>query len=171
MKRNLIHNDELCELGDEKPRWRVVESLPLEQCIKLFDRENQIEVIKPMAGINNDIVSGKLVLHRKNTPKLSIAAHDDPELDKSIQRALASVKVIEKLQRKHGVSFAGAYKIAKLEGANVPEDRAPLPSLPSLYRYAKAKRNDIPPLLGNLNKGNRVPVSYTHLTLPTNREV
>lgn len=163
MKRNLINNDELRELGGEKPRWRVVESMPLEQCIKLFDRENQIEVIKPMAGINNDIVSGKLVLHRKNTPKLSIAAHDDPELDKSIQRALASVKVIEKLQRKHGASFAGAYKIAKLEGANGPEDGAPLPSLPSLYRYAKAKRNDMPPLLGNLNKGNRVPRYSTNI--------
>lgn len=158
MKRYLRYNDELRALGSEKARWRVVELLPREGCIKLFDRELLVEVVKKLSAINQDIVEGKLILEREGTPKLSVAAQNDPKLDNAIKQALYFVEVIKAIQQQHGVSVNLAYKMA----INDPQFQEgelsdPLPSRASIYRYIAAKRHDLPILKGDKNKGNRLP--------------
>lgn len=157
MTGTLRHNDELSELGSETARWRVIELLPREGCLKLFDRERRVEEFKSLAEINNDIVDGKLILQRKDAPKVSVAAQADPKLDQAIQHAMTNVRAIEELQRKHGISMNQAYKMARQVPLSDAENTAPFPSRASIYRYAKAKRSDLPPLIGDKNKGNRLP--------------
>lgn len=157
MTRALRYNDELRESGSEKARWRVVEPMPLDGCVKLFDREKRIEEVRELSDINDDIVDGKLILSRKDAPKISAAAQDDPKLDHAIQQVMTHVRVIEELQKKHGISINMAYKIAKQEPGGAAGATEGLPSRASIYRYAKAKRSDLPPLMGDKNKGNRLP--------------
>lgn len=157
MTRTLRHNDELCEPGRETARWRVVDPRSIDGYIKLFDRDNHVEEYKLMSDINAGIIDGKYILLRKNAPKINVPAQDDTKLDEAIQRAMGHVRLIEKIQRKHGISLAGAYKMAMRESSIDTEDAMPLPSRASIYRYAKAKRNDMPPLMGDGNKGNRLP--------------
>jgi len=157
MTRALRYNDELRESGSEKARWRVVEPMPLDGCVKLFDREKRIEEVRELSAINDDIVDGKLILLRKDAPKISVAAQDDPKLDHAIKRVMNHVRVIEELQKKHIISINMAYKIARQEPEGAAEVTESLPSRASIYRYAKAKRSDLPPLVGDRNKGNRLP--------------
>lgn len=164
MTRTLRSNDELCEPGVEVARWRVVEPRPIDGFIKLFDRDNRVEEFRLMGAINNDIIDGKLILRRKDAPKITVVAQNDPDLDKSIQHAMSQIRLVEKIQRKHGVTLAKAHEMAKLEVANGAEETVKLISRASMYRYAKAKRNDVPLLIGNRNKGNRIPRYNPNIT-------
>jgi putative transposase len=122
-------------------------------CVKLFDRENVVEVIRELGAINNDIVDGKLVLHREGIPKLNAASQNDPKLDTAIKRALFFVEVIKALQKQYGISVNMAYKMAMNEPqCQQGEASEPLPSRASIYRYLAAKRNDLPILKGDQNK-------------------
>ena len=158
MTRSLRYNDELRELGSEKARWRLVELMPRDGCVKLFDREKLIEVVKELTAINKDIVDGKLILLREDAPKLSAAAQNDPKLDKAIENAMSFIGVIKKLMNEHGITVNQAYEMAKLESSSKDgEASEPFPSRASIYRYLAAKRHDLPILKGNQNKGNRLP--------------
>lgn len=164
MTRTLMYNDELREKGSEKTRWRVVESKLCDGYIKLFDREKHAEEFVLLSAINDDIIDGKLSLLRKNAPKLTAAAQDDPKLDQAIQCVMAHVRFLEDLQKKLGISMAQAYKIATQKAATEVEMTTPFPSRASIYRYIKAKRCGIPPLAGDKNKGNRLPRYNSNIT-------
>lgn len=158
MKRYLRYNDQLRELESDSARWRVIEILPIEGCIKLFDRELFVEVVKKLSDINQDVVDGKLLLQRDGAPKLTAAAQNDPKLDNAIKQALHFVEVIKSLQDQYDISVNSAYKMV----INKPKIRKnvllySIPSRASLYRYIAAKRDDLPILKGDKNKGNRVP--------------
>lgn len=158
MTRSLRYQDELREHGHEHARWRVVEFMPKEGCVKLFDRELLTEVVRKLPVINKDIVDGRLHLLREGAPKKSAAVQSDPSLDMANKRALSLVGVIQSLQKQHSVSINKAYKMAV--DAHVQADgeaSEPLPSRASIYRYLESKRRDLPIFKGNQNKGNRIP--------------
>ena len=158
MTRALRYNDELRELGSEKARWRLVELMPRDGCVKMFDREKLVEVVKALPAINKDIVDGKLILLRKDAPRLSAAAQNDPKLDKAIESAMYFIRGIEELRNLHCISVNQAYNMATLAPTSKEgEASESLPSRASIYRYLAAKRNDLPILKGDKNKGNRRP--------------
>lgn len=157
MTHALRYNDELCERGREAARWQVVDPVPRDGWIKLFDKKMHEEKFEALANINEAIVDGKLVLARKQAPRVSVPAQHDPRLDEALAQVMAQVRLVEQLQKKYQVSLAKAYVYAKQEYESAPPASGPFPSRASIYRYAKAKRSGLPLLLGDKNKGNRKP--------------
>ncbi|SFT97647.1 DDE-type integrase/transposase/recombinase [Paraburkholderia aspalathi] len=155
MKRSLLHNDELREQGKETARWQVVDPTPRDGWIKVFDRETHQEAYKALSEISDGIADDRLVLVRHRAPRVSAAAQDDPELDKELQAAQACLRKVEQTQKKYGVSFRKACEIAEEEHNPEADSADPFPSRATLYRYAEARRNGLPLLRGDKNKGNR----------------
>lgn len=157
MIRTLRTNDELAEFGSESVRWQVVDSTLRDGCIKLFDRVNHEEKYKTLSLINNEIANGQLILVNRSTPHISVAAQDDPDLDKKLRSAMEQMKRVDYVREKRGVSLAVAYTIAKDEYEKTPGSNKRFPSRATIYRHYAAKRNEVPLLKGNKNKGNRSP--------------
>ncbi|MGF6465122.1 Mu transposase C-terminal domain-containing protein [Paraburkholderia youngii] len=155
MKRSLLHNDELRELGQETARWQVIDPTPRDGYVKVFDRESHQETYHALSEIADGIVDGRLVLVRRGAPRVSAAAQNDPELDDELQLAQACLREVEQIEKKYGVSFRRAYEIAREEHNSAPDRTDAFPSRATLYRYGKARRNGLPLLRGDGNKGNR----------------
>jgi putative transposase len=155
VKRSLLHNDELREQGQETARWQVIDPTPRDGYVKVFDRESHQETYKALSEIADAIVDGRLVLVRRGAPRVSAAAQNDPRLDEELQLAQACLREVEQIEKKYGVSFRRAYEIAREEHNPEPGCEDTFPSRATLYRYAEAKRNGLPLLRGDGNKGNR----------------
>ncbi|MFT4063327.1 hypothetical protein [Paraburkholderia sp.] len=155
MKRSLLHNDELREQGQGTARWQVIDPTPRDGYVKVFDRESHQETYKALSEIADAIVDGRLVLVRRGAPLVSAAAQNDPELDEELQLAQACLREVEQIEKKYGVSFRRAYEIAREEHNSEPDRTDAFPSRATLYRYGKARRNGLPLLRGDGNKGNR----------------
>lgn len=157
MIRSLLINDELTSRSGKSTRWQVIDPVARDGYIKLFDRETHSEVYKPLDEIKTKIVSGELSVKRLDIPRISAAAQANPKLDEQIASALSYLRQIEQVRKKYRVSFSGAYDIARKEHNSSTDRTAEFPSRATLYRYFKAKRNDLPLLRGDMNKGNRTP--------------
>lgn len=157
MTHALRYGDELCERGRDASRWQIVDPVPRDGWIKLFDKETHQEGYKALSDINDAIVAGILMLARKNGPRVSVPAQHDPTLDMAIAQVMEHVSQVERLKKKYQVSLAKAYALAREEHKGEGAARGPFPSRASIYRYIQAKRNGLPPLVGAKNKGNRNP--------------
>lgn len=156
MRRSLMLNDALREPGKDEALWQVVDATPRDGWIKLFNFHTHQEEYQSLSDINDALVNGRLALHRPSAPRVSVAAHNDPKLDESLQTALAHVRLIENFQRKYHVSLARAYAMAKEDAALTQPDMS-FVSRATMYRYVQAKQNGLPLLRGDKNKGNRNP--------------
>lgn len=164
MMRALMINDELRERGQATARWQVVDPKPRDGWIRLFDREIHQDQYKSLSAINDAIVDGRLVLCRSHAPRISVAAQNDPKLDRKLATARASVQRVEALQKRYQVSSAKAYDMARQEHASESDGLEPFPSRATIYRHLKASRNGLPLLRGDANKGNRYPRYNTQIT-------
>jgi putative transposase len=164
MTRVLLINDELRERGQMNARWQVIDPKPRDGWIKLYDRESHQEQYKPLSEINEAVVDGRLVLCRNHAPRLSVASQSNTKLDQQLANALAHVRRVESLQTKYKISSAKAYDMARLEHASDSDRKKPFPSRATIYRYLEARRNGLPLLRGDGNKGNRNPRYDVQLT-------
>jgi len=155
MKRSLLHGDELREQGQESARWQVIDPTLRDGYVKVFDRKSHQETYRAFSEIADDIAAGRLTLVRRGAPRVSAASQSDPRLDEELQLAQVCLREVEQIEKKYGVSFRRAYEIAKEEHNPEPGCKETFPSRATLYRYAEAKRNGLPLLRGDGNKGNR----------------
>lgn len=155
MTRLLLRDDELVPPGRKDPRWQVLDTRPRYGCIKLLDCETHQEKYEKVADLNEAIVAGHLLVRRQGAPRHSVAAQNDPNLDERLRTALAVLREVEEVQRRQDLSFSKAYDVVRDQRA--VQGQADLPSRATLYRYAEAKRNGLPLLRGDKNKGNRTP--------------
>lgn len=153
MSYSLCATDDLALPGETVARWQVVDGVPRAGWLKLFDRQAGQEVYKAIAELNAAIVIGELVLRRKGAARVSLAAQNDPSLVRKLVDISEALRRIKVLQRKHGVSFAQAYKMDMEDRRAAGDDTGP--SRASIYRYQAAQRNGLPALKGEKNKGNR----------------
>ena len=156
MSRYLRANDVLRTPGENGQRWRVLSAFPLDGLIKLWDYQASEEVYRSVRDISLDLESGRIVLDRKFMPNVGAATHNDPDLNEKIQTALSQLHDVENVSRDLNISFAEAYEVAKANALE-KDPTVVFASRPTLYRYRKRKRNDLPLLQGALNKGNRRP--------------
>ena len=145
----LLIGDKLREPGKETPRWQVLGTRLVNGCIKAFDLNENREVYLKHARINEDVASGALILERPGAPRVSPVVQNDPRLTAALAVAGTQLAYLEQLRNGRDVSLNAAYKEAVAEG------KQSLPSRATLYRRARRKRNGLPLLSGNKNKGNR----------------
>ena len=138
--------------------------------IEAFTIENSIEWIskKFPSGVSKDVIAVADIGSRSTT----FSVLEDLKVVYSRDEAFGGVQLTEEIQRRYGMSFEEA-AIAKKAGS-LPEDYEPEvlePFKENLiseisralqFFYSSSETTDIDIL---------VTVSYTHLTLPTNREV
>lgn len=155
MTHSLRPDDELFSPATATVKWQVIDPRPRKGLLKVFECDALCDKYVSFEEINSAIVSGELVLKRAGTPLHSAAAQDDPELDARLSAAEGALRDIAHLQRKLGVSFSAAYRMTV--DALAAEERAKFPALSTVYRYESTKRQGLPLLRGDKNKGNRTP--------------
>lgn len=156
MTNELKVNDRLREAGTKEPQWEVVDPLPRRGWIRLFDLEKHKEEFRHFDEINGAISQGKWILERDGAPTVSPAAQDDPELERCTKEAMDHLALVEEIKKREKVSFNVAYFTA-LKAFREQAPGHKFASRATLYRYACARRNGLPLLRGNKNKGNRKP--------------
>lgn len=153
MIHQLLPMDELAAPGEQSPRWQVLDPHLVRGRVKLFNCLTNAEEYKLHSELNDALAACQLEIRRAGMPMLSAADQADPRLDVSTQRAMDALREIADIQRQCGVSFARAYVYARQ--SRKPDQVKDFPPRSTVYRYAKAVRNGLPPLRGHANKGNR----------------
>lgn len=156
MSRGLLPNDELSRPGEVNPRWQVLDPIPIRGHVRLFNCGTNAEEYVALSTLNQDIISGALVIHNARRPSVTVAAQNDQQLAARIQCVHAVLRDIDATSTKLGQKgIAAAYRLL-LDGLP-PELRNGFPSRASVYRYVKARAAGLPVLRGDANKGNRLP--------------
>lgn len=137
MTRRLLRRDEFVAVGEQSPRWVVLDPKPVEGQVWMFNCVTKTNEYKPLGELVAAVVNGELLHKQANMPRISVAAQADPRVQHATAQALEALQRIDAIKSKDGVSFAKAYRYA-LESLS-DEKAKQFPPRSTVYRYAKAR--------------------------------
>lgn len=159
MMSALRSGDRLARPNQPENYWEVLDGRIHAGTIHIFDSAKLENRYENEARIRAGISDGNLVLHRKGTPRVSIAAqYNDPALHARVRLLQDSLRRIEAIQKQLGRSFAAAISLAREDYQKENADNpvaSPFPSRATLFRAHKNQLLGLPVLKGDKNKGNR----------------
>lgn len=155
MTRSLLRHDELIGIGSEVVLWEVLDPSSYSGHVKLIDRIRHCDEYKPLREIHEAIAKGELKIKRLSGRTVAISNKKDMHLDKDIEFAMQSLRLVIAARETFRESFAVAYDRVKKNHQSEVNDSAVFPSRATLYRYHKLNRDGLPVLQGNIKKGNR----------------
>jgi putative transposase len=158
MMSDLRAGDKLALPGKTDSYLQVLNSRVLAGSIELLDAEKCEARYERYEDIRARISDGRLVLHRKGMPRISIAAqHDDPKLHEKVRLLNDALRRIDAIREQRGLSFKAAITLAREAYVTENADK-PLvcvfPSRAALYRARSKQLLGLPVLKGDKNKGN-----------------
>ena len=158
MMSDLRSGDRFSLPGNPDSYFEVLEGRVHAGSIHIFDSEKREARYVDEAGIRAGISSGSLMLHRKGTPRVGLAAqYDDTELHAKVRFLLNVLRRIDAIQAQRGLSFDAAIPLAREAylKENVDElGASAFPSRATLFRARKNQQLGLPVLKGDKNKGN-----------------
>ncbi|KVR99533.1 hypothetical protein [Burkholderia vietnamiensis] len=157
MMSDLRAGDKLALPGKADSYFEVIDGRLHAGAIQLFDVEKSEALYVKYDDIRAQISEGRLVLHRKGMPRVSIAAqYDNPELHGKVCLLNDTLRRIDAIRDQRGLSFNAAIPLAR-EAYLMENGDKPVRSFPSratLYRAHCDQLLGLPVLKGDKNKGN-----------------
>ncbi len=157
MKRHFLSGDELFDTESEQVTMAVLSPVPVVGRIRVLDVQRNIDHYVELGDLRARIGAGNLKIQRKGDPLVPAAYQDDEQLDIAQQTAIRLSRMVSDLTTSKCISANQAYRTLKAQHEDAPNDGKPFPSRATLYRYLEKRRNGVPALIGNKNKGNRLP--------------
>ncbi|WP_175701384.1 transposase family protein [Burkholderia ambifaria] len=157
MMSDLRAGDKLALPGKADSYFEVIDGRLHAGAIQLFDAQKREALYVKYDDIRAQISEGRLVLHRKGMPRVSIAAqYDNPELHSKVCLLNNTLRRIDAIRDQRGLSFNAAIPLAceayLMENGDKPA--RPFPSRATLYRAHCNQLLGLPVLKGDKNKGN-----------------
>lgn len=160
MTMQLREGDHLFENGVPEAGWLVTSAMPIDGCIRLFDRVQHKEEYVVLETVYERLQKGSWRHKRPGESHLSPVDQTDPNYPLMLQWAMSCLKEVKRTQTKLACSFGKAYRLVKAEYQLAPQGGPsfkPFPSQATLYRYRHADFVGQALLAGNKNKGRRGP--------------
>ncbi len=158
MTSDLRVGDKLTLPGKPESFYEVLDGRLHGGAVHLFDAEKCDDCFIDEARIRASVADGSLVLHRKGTPRVSIAAqYDNPELHSRVRLLNETLRRVDVIREQRGLSFDAAIPFVREAYAKENEGKplaCKFPSRATLYRAHKKQRLGLPVLNGDKNKGN-----------------
>lgn len=145
--------DELFEAGAVEPVYVVTETGLPHARVRLLHLADDQEMVIKLAEVRAYIGAGQWTLRRPGAPRVLPVFQHDFRLDETTANALAQVDRLQGYSERYGLSINQSYQA--LRKADRRDEEPGLPSRSTAYRYLRSKRNGLPVLCGDANKGNR----------------
>ncbi|MFL9927161.1 transposase [Herbaspirillum lusitanum] len=158
MMSDLRAGDKLAQPGKPDSYFEVLDARIHAGTIHIFDAEKREDRYVDEAGVRVGISTGSLVLYRKGTPRVGIAAqYDNPALHAKVRLLHDVLRRIDATCSKWRLSFNAAISHAREAYEKENADNlisCKFPSRPTLFRAHKKQLLGLPVLKGDKNKGN-----------------
>ena len=158
MMSDLRAGDKLAPPGKPDTYLEVVDGHLRSGAVEIFDAEKRESRYVDYDEIRARVSEGKLVLHRKGMPRVSIAAqYDNPALHDQVRLLTYVLRHIDEIREQRGISFDAAIPLARDAYAKERVGQLlvrPFPSRATLYRAHRNQLLGLPVLKGDRNKGN-----------------
>ncbi|MGB6054072.1 MAG: transposase [Burkholderiaceae bacterium] len=158
MMSDLRAGDKLARPGKSDSYFEVLDGRVHAGALHIFDAEKRQARYVDEAGLRAEIAAGRLMLHRKDMPRVGLAAqYADPALHARVRLLHDALRRIDAIRVRGGLSFDAAIPLAREAYVNEHAEEpvvCPFPSRATLFRAHKQQRLGLPVLKGDKNKGN-----------------